>query len=59
MFWFVFDWHWDIGHIIFFGLFYAVLIVIGVGLAMTVAKSVVDRMIDPLNFPGAPKDEHH
>ena len=32
MFWFVWEWAWEIGHFIFFGLWYAVLIAIGIGL---------------------------
>ena len=29
---FCFEWHWDIGHLVFFGLFYAALAVMGASL---------------------------
>jgi len=39
---FVFEWHWDIGHIIFFGLFYGALSAIGLGLTIVAGKTVWD-----------------
>jgi hypothetical protein len=56
MFPFSFEWHWDLGHIIFFGLFYTALTVIGcsllIGVFMTLKK---------LNDPDAhhSSNEHH
>jgi hypothetical protein len=59
MFWFVFDWVWDAGHAIFFGLWYAVIVAIGVGLFFVIGRTVADLMIDPLDYPGAPKDQEN
>lgn len=39
---FAFEWHWDLGHMVFFGLFYGALTVIGLGLAATFLKTVKD-----------------
>jgi len=33
---FAYEWHWDPGHIIFFGLFYLALTVIGLGVTVAV-----------------------
>jgi hypothetical protein len=38
----VFEWHWDMGHIIFMGLFYAALTVIGLGLIYCLMTTVKD-----------------
>jgi len=42
MFPFAFEWHWDIGHFIFFGLFYGALTVIGLTLAGVFFKTGKD-----------------
>ncbi len=36
---FSFEWQWDIGHIIFFGFLYLVLIIVGLGLGWTCFKT--------------------
>ncbi len=41
---FIFEWHWDLGHFVFMGLFYAALGVIGVGLAYVVLMTAVDAI---------------
>lgn len=54
---FIFEWQWDLGHIIFFGLFFAALITIVFTLARTFFVTMADC------FFGPPKsqshDEHH
>lgn len=42
MFPFAFEWHWDIGHLVFFGVFYAALTVIGITLVATIIKTAKD-----------------
>jgi hypothetical protein len=42
MFPFAFEWHWEIGRLIFMGLLYAVLTVIGVGLVTAVLMTLRD-----------------
>ena len=42
MFPFSFEWHWDIGHMVFFGVFYAALTVIGITLVATIFKTGKD-----------------
>lgn len=39
----LYEWHWDLGHFIFFGLFYLVLVIIGVSLSVAFIKSVLSR----------------
>jgi hypothetical protein len=39
---FCFEWHWDVGHVIFFGLFYMALTVISLGLAYCFGKTFYD-----------------
>jgi hypothetical protein len=38
----VFEWHWDVGHFVFMGLFYAALTVIGAGLAVAFMSTMKD-----------------
>lgn len=38
----IFEFSWDTGHMIFFGVFYAVLITITTSIVYAVAKSIVD-----------------
>lgn len=42
MFPFIFEWAWDVGHFIFMGLLYMVLIVIGTGVHVVVGKTLFD-----------------
>jgi len=51
MFWFVWEWAWDAGHCIFYGLWYAVLIAIGIGLLFVAARTGLMIFLD--------KDVHH
>ena len=37
---FLYEFHWDIGHIIFFGVFYGVLAAIGLGLFYALVKTI-------------------
>ena len=41
---FLFEWHWDIGHLIFFGAFYGVLTAIGLGLGYAFIKTFIQMM---------------
>ncbi len=49
MFPFVFEWQWDIGHFFFFGLWYLVLTVMGLGLMIVAGKTKkdIDSGADP------------
>ena len=47
---FVFEWHWDVGHFVFMGLFYTALGVIGLGLFVALARTFKDL--------GSGKDPH-
>lgn len=38
----IFEFSWDTGHMIFFGVFYAVVIIIATSLVYAFAKSIVD-----------------
>lgn len=38
----IFEFSWDTGHMIFFGVFYAVLITITTSIVYAVAKSIID-----------------
>ena len=40
---FLYEWHWDLGHFIFMGLFYLVLVIIGITLTVAFIKSVISR----------------
>ncbi len=51
---FAFEWHWDIGHFIFFGLFYLALTVISLGVLYVVGSALKDYY-QGLN----PHDVHH
>lgn len=51
---FAYEWHWDIGHIIFFGLFYLALTVISLGVLYVVGSTLKDYY-KGLN----PHDVHH
>lgn len=44
MFPFVFEWHWDLGHFIFFGLWYGVLTVLGIGMMLVSGKTAKELM---------------
>ncbi len=48
---FVYEWQWDIGHIIFFGLFYGVLTVIFGTLVGTIIKTVRDLWSGHIHTP--------
>ena len=50
----VFEWHWDIGHFVFMGLFYAALTVIGLGLVGAFRSTMKD-----LNSGKDPHDLGH
>ncbi|MBW1713764.1 MAG: hypothetical protein JRJ59_11510 [Deltaproteobacteria bacterium] len=39
---FVWEWHWDLGRIIFMGLFYLCLSAIGLGLLIVAGKTLLD-----------------
>ncbi|MEW5914660.1 MAG: hypothetical protein AB1814_19050 [Thermodesulfobacteriota bacterium] len=39
---FVFEWQWDIGHIVFFGLFFGVVSVVFGVLGLTILKTILD-----------------
>lgn len=51
MFPFCFEWQWDLGHLIFFGLFYAALVVIGFNIQQALFLSWAD-----LNFSEQPEE---
>ncbi len=51
----IFEFSWDTGHMIFFGVFYAVLITITTSIVYAVAKSIVDTF----NGGGAAHAEGH
>ena len=38
----VFEWQWDIGHIVFMGLFYAALGVVSLGIAVALLRTFKD-----------------
>lgn len=38
----VFEWHWDVGHFVFMGLFYTALAIIGGGLALAFKATMQD-----------------
>lgn len=61
MFWFCWEWAWDLGHFIFHGLWYSVLAVMGLGLTLVVGKTVIDLMMNPAfpPQPGHEDDSHH
>ena len=42
----IFEFHWDTGHMIFFGAFYAVVIAIATALVYVFTKSIVDSFND-------------
>ncbi len=42
---FAFEWHWDVGHIVFMGLFYLALMVITTGLNYALLASMKDLAI--------------
>ncbi|NQU08542.1 MAG: hypothetical protein HQ583_08275 [Candidatus Abyssubacteria bacterium] len=42
----IFEFHWDTGHMIFFGVFYAVVIAIATSLGYVFIKSIVDSFND-------------
>ena len=42
----IFEFHWDTGHMIFFGVFYAVVIAIATSLVYVFIKSIVDSFND-------------
>ncbi len=42
----IFEFHWDTGHMIFFGVFYAVVIAIATALVYVFTKSIVDSFND-------------
>lgn len=37
-----FEWHWDVGHFVFMGLFYTALTIIGLGLAYGFKSTMKD-----------------
>jgi len=48
---FVYEWAWDIGHIIFFGLFYSVLSVVMGTLTLTIIKTILDLWAGNIHEP--------
>lgn len=50
----VFEWHWDIGHFVFMGLFYAALGVVSLGIAYALLATFKD-----LCSGKDPHDMHH
>ncbi len=48
---FAFEWHWDIGHIIFFGLFYGVISVVFGTLTLTILKTILDLWDGVIHSP--------
>ncbi len=42
MFPFVFEWDWDMSHIIFMGCLWLVLIIMGIGLTYCIIRAVID-----------------
>lgn len=53
----IFEFSWDTGHMIFFGAFYAVIIVLGTSVTYAVARSIVD-MFNGYNDSGEHEAEH-
>lgn len=51
-----FEWHWDIGHFIFFGLFYAAVTVVFGTLLATIVKTTTDLWSGHAHVP---HDEEH
>jgi len=39
-----FEWQWDIGHIIFFGFLYLVLLIVGLGLSWAGFKTILQLL---------------
>lgn len=56
MFPFVFEWRWDIAHLVFMGALWYALGIIGLGLAWCVIKSVIDTVKGGHESAG---DGHH
>ncbi len=50
---FLFEWQWDLGHFIFFGLFYLALAVVGGGLGYCMFMTIKDM------FTGEFMHQHH
>ena len=50
----VFEWHWEIGRLIFMGLFYLALGAIGLGVAFGLVKTFID-----LRNPSSHPPENH
>ncbi|RJP73118.1 MAG: hypothetical protein C4532_04935 [Candidatus Abyssobacteria bacterium SURF_17] len=46
----IFEFSWDTGHMIFFGVFYAVVIIIATSLVYAFAKSIVDTFSNNGSF---------
>jgi len=42
----IFEFSWDTGHMVFFGVFYAVIIILATSIMYAVTKSVVDVFTD-------------
>ncbi|MCP4198998.1 MAG: hypothetical protein GY762_17780 [Proteobacteria bacterium] len=40
---FLYEWHWDLGHFIFMGAFYAVLVIMGTTLSVALFRSIISR----------------
>lgn len=51
---FVFEWHWDLGRIIFMGLFYAMVGLVSLGVGFALVKTFLD-----LIHPEKPHYEKH
>ena len=52
MFPFIFEWVWDIGHLLFFGGFWYAIGILGAGMTYCIVKSAIDAMNDT-------GDNHH
>ncbi len=48
---FAYEWMWDIGHIIFFGLFYGVISVVFGVLTLTILKTMLDLWAGHIHTP--------
>ena len=56
MFPFVFEWTWDISHMVFMGGLWYALGIVGLGLTYCVIKSIIDTKQHP---EGGAHDSHH
>ena len=55
---FVYEWHWDIGHIVFMGLFYTALGIVVMGLMYCIAMTFKDMFTGNLESGWHHHDDH-